>query len=105
GRGAHRHRRMGDSSDEGATRMSTDNVSNKLSLAPVRPEDAGEVLTVQRAAFVSEALIYDNVNMPPLTQTLEQVRAELTENSGWVARLGGRLVGVLRAVEDGDALL
>ncbi len=85
--------------------MSTDNVSNKLSLAPVRPEDAGEVLTVQRAAFVSEALIYDNVNMPPLTQTLEQVRAELTENSGWVARLGGRLVGVLRAVEDGDALL
>ncbi|MGO2745759.1 GNAT family N-acetyltransferase [Microbacterium sp.] len=43
--------------------------------------------------------------MPPLTQTLEQVRAEIAENSGWVARSDGRLVGAIRAVEDGELLL
>jgi len=74
-------------------------------LSPIEPEDAGEVMTVQRAAFVSEALIYGNADMPPLTQTLDQVRAEISENAGWVARLDGRLVGVIRALQDGDLLL
>lgn len=77
----------------------------RITLARVTPDDAGEVLTVQRAAFVSEALIYGSVDMPPLTQTLDQVRAELADNAGWVARSEGRLVGVIRAVQDGDLLL
>jgi len=72
---------------------------------PIRPEDAGEVLTLQRAAFVSEALIYDSVHMPPLTQTLEEVEAELRENLGCVALIGTRIVGAARAVRDGDLLL
>src|SRR5690606_9225191 len=76
-----------------------------VQLQRVTPDDAGEVLTVQRAAFVSEALIYGTVQMPPLTQTLDQVRAELTDNLGWVARVDGRLVGVIRAVQDEDLLL
>lgn len=72
---------------------------------PIRPEDAGEVLTLQRAAFVSEALIYDSVHMPPLTQTLEELEAELYENLGCVALVGTRIVGAARAVRDGDLLL
>ena len=51
----------------------------------IRPEDAGEVLTIQRAAFASEALIYGDPDMPPLTQTLEELEAELVENLGCVA--------------------
>jgi len=77
----------------------------KIALARIRPEDAGEILTVQRAAFVSEALIYGSVDMPPLTQSLDQLRAEITNNEGWVARIDGRLVGALRAVIDGSLLL
>ena len=53
-----------------------------------RPRDrvaAGEVLTVQRAAFVAEALIYGDPDMAPLTQTLEEVEFELRENLGCVA--------------------
>jgi len=76
-----------------------------LTIDPISPDDAGEIMTVQRAAFVSEALIYGDADMPPLTQTLEQVRAEIAENSGWVARVDSRLVGVIRAVQDGDLLL
>jgi predicted N-acetyltransferase YhbS len=76
-----------------------------LTIRPIAPEDAGEVLTVQRAAFVSEALIYGSVDMPPLTQTIDQLRAEIAENDGWVARADGRLVGAIRAIQDGEILL
>ena len=79
--------------------------SRPITVRRISPEDAGEVLTVQRAAFVSEALIYGSVDMPPLTQTLEQLRAELVDNEGWVAHAGTRLVGALRAVQDGELLL
>ncbi|WP_193598398.1 GNAT family N-acetyltransferase [Microbacterium sp. YJN-G] len=76
-----------------------------LVIAAISPDDAGEVMTLQRAAFVSEAQIYGSVDMPPLTQTLEAVRAELTDCAGWTARIGGRLVGAIRGSLDGDLLL
>ena len=74
-------------------------------LSRISPADAGEVLTVQRAAFVSEALIYGTADMPPLTQTLDELRAELADTNGWVARIGPRLVGAIRVRETDDLLL
>lgn len=71
----------------------------------IRPSDAGEVLTLQRAAFVQEAQTYGDADMPPLTQTLEQLEAELIDNLGCVVVDGGRIVGAVRAVADGDTLL
>lgn len=80
--------------------------ANAPVLSRISPEDAGEVLTVQRAAFVSEALIYRSVDMPPLTQTLEELTAELQDADGWVARVRGRLVGAIRTrVSDGVLLI
>ncbi|MFL0565471.1 GNAT family N-acetyltransferase [Microbacterium sp. 179-I 1D1 NHS] len=74
-------------------------------IRPISVDDAGEVLTLQRAAFVQEALIYNAVDMPPLTQTLDEVRAELEENLGCVALDGERIVGCVRARLDGELLL
>ncbi|MFJ6654387.1 GNAT family N-acetyltransferase [Microbacterium sp. NPDC091313] len=71
----------------------------------VAPDDAGEILTLQRAAFASEALIYGDPDMPALTQTLEELRAELTENLGCVVVRAGRLVAAARARLDGELLL
>ena len=76
-----------------------------LTVRPIRPEDAGEVMTLQRAAFVQEALIYRTPEMPPLTQTLEEVESELHENIGCVALDGPRMVGAVRARLDGSLLL
>ena len=72
---------------------------------PIEPRDAGEVMTLQRAAFVQEALIYGSPEMPPLTQTLDEVESELRENIGVVALDGTRMIGALRARVDGDLLL
>ncbi|NYF16758.1 GNAT superfamily N-acetyltransferase [Microbacterium sp. AK009] len=78
---------------------------SELQIRDIRPSDAGEVLTLQRAAFVSEAIIYGSVEMPPFTQTLEEVEHELAENLGCVALLGPRMVGAARARLDGSLLL
>ncbi|MGN8550985.1 UNVERIFIED_CONTAM: GNAT family N-acetyltransferase [Microbacterium sp. SLM126] len=79
--------------------------ADDIDIRPIAEEDAGETLTLQRAAFVQEALIYDSVQMPPLTQSLEELRAELVENLGCVARDDGRMVGAVRARADGELLL
>lgn len=74
-------------------------------IRPIDPADAGEVLTVQRAAFVQEALIYGTPAMPPLTQTLPELHAELVDNLGCVAIRDHRIVGAVRARRDGTLLL
>lgn len=79
--------------------------STNLQLRGIRPDDAGEVLTLQRAAFVQEALIYDTPQMAALTQDLDALRAELIDNDGVVALIGPRMVGALRARRDGELLL
>ncbi|MFS0852630.1 GNAT family N-acetyltransferase [Microbacterium sp. 179-I 3D4 NHS] len=77
----------------------------EIAIAPLTEADAGEVLTIQRAAFVSEAQIYGSADMPPLTQTLEEMRAELRMGTGLGARVDGRLVGAIRFRETEDLLL
>lgn len=70
-------------------------------IGPAAPEHAGEILTVQRAAYVTEAQRYAAPGIPPLVETLAEVRADLARADGpeMVARaawLGPRLVGSVR---------
>jgi ribosomal protein S18 acetylase RimI-like enzyme len=67
--------------------------------------DAGEVLTLQRAAFVTEAQAHRDLHIPPLTQTLADLQGEFGDPSchGWGIREAGRLVGCVRAHVRGDA--
>nr|WP_307804346.1 GNAT family N-acetyltransferase [Micromonospora echinofusca] len=62
-------------------------------------DDAGEILTVQRAAYVTEAQLYHDPHLVPLVETLAEVRAALVDPGTVVlaARLGDRLVGSVRA--------
>ena len=73
-------------------------------MAAVVPADAGEILTLQRAAYVTEAQLYGDVSLPALTQTLEELRAELTAGIALKAVLGQRIVGAVRARVEGAAL-
>lgn len=60
--------------------------------------DAGEIMTVQRAAFVREAQLYDDPHVPPLVETLDQVRAAIETAIVVVGRLGHRVVASGRVV-------
>src|SRR4051812_40122712 len=69
-----------------------------MELVRLTAADAGETLTVQRAAYVTEAQKHDDLRLPPLTQTLEDLRTELADPA--VVALGlrerGRLIGTVR---------
>lgn len=68
------------------------------------PDDAGELLTLQRAAYMTEAQLNGTADLPPLTQTLDELRASVSDDMVLQARRGGRLVGsVLGRVEPGEA--
>jgi GNAT superfamily N-acetyltransferase len=72
-------------------------------LVRLGPADAGELLTLQRAAYVTEAQLHDDVRLPPLVQTLEQLRAELGGPSqAWGLRRAGRLVAAVRLRDLGN---
>jgi len=79
------------------------------SVARLADTDAGEVLTLQRAAYVPQAQLHDDLRMPPLTQTLEELRAELADPAvvALGVRDGGRLVAAvrLRVLADGVVAL
>lgn len=68
--------------------------------------DAGEILTLQRAACVTEAQAHRDVNLPPLTQTFEELRAELSDPD--VTALGvrerGRLIAAVRLRRTGTSV-
>jgi ribosomal protein S18 acetylase RimI-like enzyme len=74
------------------------------SIAALTPGEAGEVLTLQRAAFVTEAQAHRDLDIPPLTQTLADLHAELGEQfcHGWGIRESGRLVACVRAHVSGE---
>jgi GNAT superfamily N-acetyltransferase len=69
-----------------------------LTICRATPSDVGEIMTVQRAAYVAEAQIYGVPTMPPLTETTEEIRAAVV-GAGvvLVARNCGRLIGWLRS--------
>ncbi|WP_433118951.1 GNAT family N-acetyltransferase [Micromonospora sp. CA-246542] len=72
-------------------------------IVPAGVADAGEILTVQRAAYLTEAQHYSDPFLPPLTETLDEVRTVLAgPTTVLAARLGHRLVGSVRARLDGD---
>ncbi|MBO3745346.1 GNAT family N-acetyltransferase [Streptosporangiaceae bacterium NEAU-GS5] len=61
------------------------------------PPDAGEILTVQRAAYVSEAQLYGDPFIPPLVESLDQMRRAIEASTVLKAVLDGRIVGAVRA--------
>ncbi|MFI0349566.1 GNAT family N-acetyltransferase [Actinomadura sp. 9N407] len=62
------------------------------------PGDAGEILTVQRAAYVAEAQLYGDPFIPPLVESYEQMRKLLAGDAVVLKALAGaRLVGAVRA--------
>ncbi|MCU1605710.1 MAG: family acetyltransferase [Modestobacter sp.] len=71
-----------------------------IAISPAGPDDAGELLTLQRAAFVTEAQLYGDPRLPALVETLDELRAAL--GLALKATAGPRIVGSVRArVADG----
>ena len=66
-----------------------------LIVQPARPTDAAEILELQKLAYHGEAAIYNEFGIPPLTQTIDGMRADLERQTCLIAtmddRRGGRM--------------
>jgi DNA gyrase inhibitor GyrI/ribosomal protein S18 acetylase RimI-like enzyme len=61
--------------------------------------DAPAILELQKRAYESEARLYGDWTLPPLTQTLQSLREELAHCIALKAVEAGRIVGAVRARE------
>lgn len=75
-----------------------------VELRPLPPAATGELLTLQRAAYVTEARLYGDPFLPALVQTLDELAAELGGSRCTGAWTGPRLVGAVRTREAGGLL-
>lgn len=65
------------------------------SIRPLSSADYGEVFSLQRAAFVDEARLYETPFVPALDETFEALKSRLEVSTSWVATLGERIVGAV----------
>jgi ribosomal protein S18 acetylase RimI-like enzyme len=71
-------------------------------IGPLGPEHAGEVMTIQRAAYLAEARRYGAWELPPLVETIEEIRKHVESGMPALGAWDGhRLVGSVRGKVDG----
>lgn len=70
-------------------------------IAPVRPTDLAELLVLQRACWVQEAIANDTLDIPALHESAEDVAEWAATWQVWCVRRHGRLVAAVRARANG----
>ncbi|WP_350274685.1 tRNA (guanosine(37)-N1)-methyltransferase TrmD [Kribbella sp. HUAS MG21] len=71
-------------------------------ILPATSADAGEIHVLQLAAFVSEARLYDDYTIPPLTEEPAATVARLERGTVLKAVAGSRIVGSVQLTVDGE---
>jgi N-acetylglutamate synthase-like GNAT family acetyltransferase len=64
--------------------------------------DAEEILALQKLAYRSEAELYGDCTIPPMIQTLEEMRSDIKTQTVLKAVSEGRIVGTVRAFVKGN---
>jgi ribosomal protein S18 acetylase RimI-like enzyme len=63
-------------------------------------EDAEQILNLQKLAYQSEAAIYQDFGIPPLTQTIENMRGQFEDHTFLKAIDGKNIIGSVRAYSE-----
>jgi GNAT superfamily N-acetyltransferase len=71
-----------------------------ISIAQASPDDADEILALQKIAYQSEAELNDDWTIPPLTETLPEIMSEFEIKVFLKAMHEDKIVGSVRATLD-----
>ena len=63
------------------------------------PEDAAAILELPKLAYQSEAQLYQDFNIPPLTQTLEELKNDFAEKTFLKAQIENVIIGSVRSFQ------
>jgi ribosomal protein S18 acetylase RimI-like enzyme len=73
-----------------------------VTISAATDADAEQILKLQYLCYQSEAQLYGDYSIEPLTQRLDSIRAELSGGTVLVARLGDEVVASVRGTVDAD---
>ncbi len=65
-------------------------------------EDLAEILELQKAAYQSEAELYREIVIPPMTQTLSELQEEYSNNTVYKLVYNANIVGSVRVDQSND---
>ena len=71
-------------------------------ILPANIHDLDEILALQKLAYQSEAQLNNDFSIPPLTQTLDEIRTEFGQTVFLKAVQDGKIIGSVRGRLDGD---
>ncbi|MGW6459229.1 GNAT family N-acetyltransferase, partial [Streptomyces sp. NPDC055078] len=73
-----------------------------VTISAARAQDAEQILKLQYLCYQTEAELYGDYAIEPLTQSLDALRAEIAQGHALVARLGDEVVASVRGRVDED---
>ena len=73
-----------------------------MKIIPAQLEDMPEILQLQQLCYLSEAKIYNVYNIPPLTQTLEEIKRDFSRQFFLKAVIDNRIIGSVKAYQKGE---
>lgn len=62
-------------------------------------DDSGQILALQRLAYISEAELYNNFSIPPLTETIDKLENDIAEKVVLKVVLNNQIIGSVRGFE------
>ncbi|MEV6397836.1 GNAT family N-acetyltransferase [Streptomyces sp. NPDC051907] len=71
-----------------------------VTISAAAEQDAEHILKLQYLCYQSEAELYGDYGIEPLTQSLDDLRAEIAQGHALVARLGDEVIASVRAKLD-----
>jgi len=74
---------------------------NEIIIGKALIENAEEILSLQKIAYVSEAKIIDDFTIPPLHQTLEEIQSEFRHQIFLKVELNDAIIGSVRTCLEG----
>ncbi|TDU82537.1 tRNA (guanine37-N(1)-) methyltransferase [Kribbella voronezhensis] len=86
----------------GAAVADKDDAVSAVQVLPATVADAGEIHTLQLAAYLSEAMAYDDFGIPPMQEDLAGTVERVAAGGVWKAVAGTRIVGAVHVAVDGS---
>jgi len=77
-------------------------ITDEIHIERASMSDAEEILEVQKAAFLGQARIYDNYQLPPLIQAIESLKHEFTGKTFLKAVLHDQIIASVKFRQCGD---
>ena len=75
---------------------------NNIEVKIASKKDASDILEIQKQAYQGQAKIYNNYELPPLTQSLKSVENEFNEKTFLKVMFQNKIIGLVRFTVNND---